>query len=185
MKKALPIALALVAGLILVWMRGRAPAPEGVSPERAPAVEQVAQIPEELPQPVPVDTPVVSQADVAAALPVIVAPGDESEATTESLPSLAPEQALEALRLTIRNYGLRYRGNPVGNNVEITAALTGNNPNGVHFLDAARDGVNPEGALVDGWGTPYFFHQLAALEMEIRSAGPDRTMWTPDDLVTR
>ncbi len=185
MKKALLITLALIAGLLLVWMRGRETAPPAVPPERVPAVEPASRVPEEKVQPVSVETPVVSRAEVAAALPVVVAPGDESEATTEALPSLAPEQALEALRLILRNYGLRYQGNPVGNNVEITAALTGDNPNGVHFLDAARDGVNADGALVDGWGTPYFFHQLAALEMEIRSAGPDRTMWTSDDLVTR
>jgi len=39
--------------------------------------------------------------------------------------------------------------------------------------------------LVDAWGTPYFFHQLAAMEMEIRSAGPDKVMWTADDLVIK
>jgi len=37
---------------------------------------------------------------------------------------------------------------------------------------------------VDPWGTPYFFHQLSGKEMEIHSAGPDKMMWTADDLVT-
>ena len=46
-------------------------------------------------------------------------------------------------------------------------------------------GVNEKGELVDPWGTPYFFHQLSAMEMEIRSAGPDRIMWTEDDLVIK
>ena len=45
--------------------------------------------------------------------------------------------------------------------------------------------VNSAGELVDRWGTPVFFHALARDQMEIRSAGPDRKMWTSDDIVTR
>ena len=99
--------------------------------------------------------------------------------------ALGPEQALEALRVTFRNYGERFKGNPVGNNAEITAALNGDNPQGVHFLDPARDRMNDKGELIDGWDTPYFFHQLSGYEMEIHSAGPDRRMGTADDLVVR
>jgi hypothetical protein len=39
--------------------------------------------------------------------------------------------------------------------------------------------------LVDQWGTPYFFHQLSASEMEVHCAGPDKMMWTSDDLVVK
>ena len=42
-----------------------------------------------------------------------------------------------------------------------------------------------EGELVDAWGTPYFFHQISGSEMEIHSAGPDKIMWTSDDLVVK
>ena len=69
---------------------------------------------------------------------------------------------------------------------EITKALQGDNPKQINFLkpdDGNR--VNGNGELVDPWGTPYFFHQLSATDMEIRSAGPDRKMWSDDDLVTR
>jgi hypothetical protein len=45
--------------------------------------------------------------------------------------------------------------------------------------------INEKGELVDAWGTPFFFHQLSGSEMEIRSAGPDKVMWTDDDLVTK
>ena len=45
--------------------------------------------------------------------------------------------------------------------------------------------LNAAGELVDPWGTPYFFHQLSATEMEIHSAGPDKVMWTRDDLVIK
>jgi hypothetical protein len=45
--------------------------------------------------------------------------------------------------------------------------------------------VNGQGQLIDNWGTPFFFHSLSRNEMEIRSAGPDRRMWTTDDLASK
>jgi len=78
-----------------------------------------------------------------------------------------------------------FAGNPVGTNEEITQALRGENPKRINFLTADGNRVNSQGELVDTWGTPYFFHQLSGHEMEIRSAGPDRVMYTSDDLVIR
>lgn len=105
--------------------------------------------------------------------------------TADNVPALEVQAVLNALGATVRNYGQRFRGNPVGNNAEITAALNGDNPQGVHFLEAERDRVNERGELVDAWGTPYFFHQLSGTEMEIHSAGPDRRHGTADDLQAR
>ena len=65
-------------------------------------------------------------------------------------------------------------------------ALNGDNPKQANFLNAeAGMRVNGQGELVDSWGTPYFFHQVSGTETEIRSAGPDRKMWTEDDLVSK
>jgi hypothetical protein len=79
-----------------------------------------------------------------------------------------------------------FGGNPVGINSEITSQLSGDNPKHINFL-SAEDGmrVNEKGELVDPWGTPYFFHQLSATDMEIHSAGPDKIMWTSDDIVVK
>jgi hypothetical protein len=74
-------------------------------------------------------------------------------------------------------------GNPVGENAEITAALLGRNRLGFAFIPAGNPAVNARGELCDRWGTPYFFHQLSGEKMEIRSAGPDRKLWTADDQV--
>jgi hypothetical protein len=64
--------------------------------------------------------------------------------------------------------------------------LNGDNPRQVNFLnEQAGVRINEKGELVDPWGVPFFLHQLAAREMEIRSAGPDRAMWTDDDLVIK
>jgi hypothetical protein len=105
----------------------------------------------------------------------------------ESSPvNLPAETVLENVRGTIRNYGSMFDGNPVGTNPEITAALNGDNPKGVHFLDPEKGmRVDSKGELVDPWGTPFFFHQLSGSETEIRSAGPDKQMWTGDDLVIK
>jgi hypothetical protein len=74
-------------------------------------------------------------------------------------------------------------GNPVGNNFEITAALTGANPWGVAIIPPNHPAINAEGELCDRWGTPLFFHQLSGDRMEIWSNGPDRRRGTDDDVI--
>ncbi|HEY0946161.1 MAG TPA: hypothetical protein VGD81_12870 [Opitutaceae bacterium] len=74
-------------------------------------------------------------------------------------------------------------GNPVGDNIEITAALTGRNVLGLPLILGSHRAVNARGQLCDRWGTPFFFHQLAGDRMQLRSAGPDRALHTADDVV--
>jgi hypothetical protein len=93
---------------------------------------------------------------------------------------------LENMSRAIRQYGQMFGGNPVGTNPEITSQLSGNNPKHISFINAeAGMRINKNGELVDAWGTPYFFHQLSGTDMEIHSAGPDKIMWTADDLVDK
>ena len=75
------------------------------------------------------------------------------------------------------------RGNPVGENREITAALTGDNPLKYRFIRHDHPAVNAQGELCDRWGTPFRFHQISGDDMQIRSAGPDRRFGTADDAV--
>lgn len=98
--------------------------------------------------------------------------------------NIEPRIVLENMRHAIHEYGAMFGGNPVGINSEITAQLMGKNPRHMNFIDAdAGLRVNASGELIDPWGTPFFFHQLSGTDMEIHSAGPDRVMWTADDLV--
>ncbi|MGA2018872.1 MAG: hypothetical protein ABSH26_18180 [Opitutaceae bacterium] len=76
-----------------------------------------------------------------------------------------------------------HSGNPTGENAEITAALAGRNRLGFAFIPPDNPAINAKGELCDRWGTPYFFHQLSGERMEVRSAGPDRRLWTEDDAV--
>lgn len=84
---------------------------------------------------------------------------------------------------TLRDYLIRYNEFPTGNNAEITKLLMGANPQGIKFIVPGEVPIDDAGQLIDYWQTPYFFHQLAGRRMEVRSAGPDRELWTADDLV--
>ena len=100
--------------------------------------------------------------------------------------NFAPATVLENMSHAVRQFGRMFGGNPVGTNPEITSQLTGQNPKHLNFIDAeAGLRINGDGELVDPWGTPFFFHQISGTDMEIHSAGPDRIMWTGDDLVTK
>jgi len=46
-----------------------------------------------------------------------------------------------------------------------------------------HDRINQRGELVDGWGTPFYFHCISSTHIEIRSAGPDAELYTPDDII--
>lgn len=123
----------------------------------------------------------VANASASAALPNVVGVPHEPEFT-----NFPPVIVLEKVAHAIHDYASMFGGNPVGTNPEITAALKGNNPRQSNFINAeAGLRVNAGGELVDAWGTPYFFHQLSGREMEIRSAGPDRILWTADDLIAK
>ncbi len=73
-------------------------------------------------------------------------------------------------------------GNPVGENVEITAALLGKNKLQLALIAPDNPAINSRGELCDRWGTPILFHQISGEQMELRSAGPDRKFGTADDV---
>lgn len=127
-----------------------------------------------------VTSSVSAATEPAKPLPYIVGSADAPPT------NIAPQIVLEKMRRAIVNYGSTFSGNPVGTNPEIAAALNGENPKQIKFIDAENGlRINGKGELVDSWGTPFFFHQLSATDMEIRSAGPDKIMWTHDDLVIK
>lgn len=147
------------------------PATPDLAPVPAAARENSPPNEDLIPAPRPSGPPRTSLAD---------APGPEIG------PGLTPGIVLENMRSAVRDYASRFGGNPFGNNREITARLNGSNPKQVVFLKS-EDGmrINERGELIDNWGTAFFFHQISGTEMEIRSAGPDRKLWTRDDLVIR
>ena len=95
----------------------------------------------------------------------------------------ATDTALLAVKGMLRDYRAALGENPIGNNAEITKALLGGNPRGVLFSNSQMK-LDKDGQLMDRWNHPYFFHQLARTDMEVRSAGPDGVLWTTDDEVS-
>jgi hypothetical protein len=70
---------------------------------------------------------------------------------------------------------------PLGTNEEITRALMDRDALGDSAIPASHPAI-VSGQLVDRWGSPWFFHQLSADVIEVRCAGPDRKLFTEDDL---
>jgi hypothetical protein len=105
------------------------------------------------------------------------------------LSTLTPEElqrvrdAIDNVEFVLRDFAVALGGNPVGTNAEITAALRGDNLKQLKLDVPGGSSVNASGELCDPWGTPWFFHQLSGTKMELRSAGPDRKLYTKDDFV--
>ncbi len=154
------------------WPRAGAPGPAVFrQPARPPAAGGVAADPGHAnPNPAPEDIPIE----------------DAPSQLADDLNS--PKSDIHADLRLLNDLFMHYRSavrddNPVGDNADITAVLTGRNRLGFAFIPKDHPAINANGELCDRWGTPYFFHQLSGEEMEIRSAGPDRKLWTADDEV--
>lgn len=123
-------------------------------------------------------------ANVVSAPPTLAGQAGEMRPAADMATNIPPLVILQNARRAIIQYAQAYGGNPVGTNPEITAALLGENPRHIHFITPDSGlRTNARGELLDAWGTPLFFHQLSGHDMEIRSAGEDRQMWTFDDLL--
>jgi hypothetical protein len=138
-------------------------------------------------------------ASVTSAHPSVPSPPAQSSAAVGEPPAFsavefpyaaqlnAPDSTiardLDALRQMLEAWrsNFPHDGNPVGENNEITAALTGDNRLHLVLIPKSHPAINSRGELCDRWGTPFRFHQLSGERMEIRSAGPDRKFGTADD----
>ncbi len=194
MKSRLPLLalllLAAGAGLWFASRRGPAPADvqvvsEPVKKEEPPPAQAVT---EAFRLPLPEVPPPTSSDEPPTTPPSPGEPASARALRANPLPPdpLDPEQVeAEELALNIRQYMLRFGANPVGTNAEIVRELNGGNARKARYLPSELLRLNEQGELIDRWGTPYFFHQESATSMEIRSAGPDRRLYTTDDYIAR
>ncbi|MBC7855099.1 MAG: hypothetical protein IAF94_16840, partial [Pirellulaceae bacterium] len=72
---------------------------------------------------------------------------------------------------------------PLADNADFTAFLQGKNPHRVAWIRPGHPAVNASHQLTDRWGRPLFFHRESSRRTALRSAGPDRILWTSDDVV--
>lgn len=100
-------------------------------------------------------------------------------------PKLPPENDLTLISRLMDNFTLLVKSaadRPLSANEDWAAAFRGMNPAHERFLPDQSIALNAQGQLVDRWGSPLFFHALGEKRFELRSAGPDKKLWTADDL---
>jgi hypothetical protein len=95
--------------------------------------------------------------------------------------------AAEDLQIVDRFIDIYFRATGTaltGENADIIAALTGTQAPGqkARVFPPVHPSIR-QGQLVDRWGTPYWFHANGGRRLEIRSAGPDKALFTADDVV--
>jgi hypothetical protein len=168
--------LLVLAGLLValyLWQWGRPPrerlestaSPRAASAPASPTVAPPAQAPADSP-----GVPTVTEG--FEGLRDLHAPNSDITADLRVV-----QAVLEAFRTSFPA-----EGNPTGSNAEITAALAGANRLRLVLIPRGHPALNADGELCDRWGTPYFFHSESRRRTTVRSAGPDRRMWTEDDV---
>ncbi len=126
-------------------------------------------------------------APVAAAAPVAkpvltVHPVAAEFAQKLAMRTGSPEEDLLTVQQLLLAYERAIGENLEGDNEDVVAALLGANKQQISFL---TDGVNSlhDGRLLDRWGTPYFMRPESSRHRSLRSAGPDKHLFTDDDVV--
>lgn len=95
-----------------------------------------------------------------------------------------PEQDLQIVAEFLETYARATGGQPIGENADITAAITGTQFPGQKARVFPRNHrAVKDGKLVDRWGEALWFHPNSGNSMEIRSGGPDKQLFTPDDVI--
>ena len=103
-------------------------------------------------------------------------------------PNRPIEDDLTDLSHALQNFALLVKGAtpiPLGANEEIALALMGRNKAQLAFLPKDSRALNAQGQLIDRWSSPLWFHATTRERIDIRSAGPDRKLWTSDDVHRR
>jgi hypothetical protein len=163
----LVLVLVLVLGFWLVSIRQRtAPEKKQLSPNQPTA--PVVLSPSTNPTPIRPDAPLGSKVLLGYA--------------SSSFP---PEHDLTLMSHLMENSLLLAKSaanRPLSANEDWADFLRGKNAAHERFLPDEHPALNAKGQLIDRWGVPLFFHALGGNRYEIRSAGPDKKLWTADDI---
>lgn len=154
--------------------------------------------PENHPQPTP--TPVVQEEKIPAGIIVTESsnpappPSNRSSAAGDRLlegyadPALPPKNDLVLMAHAISDFLIiakQANERPLSANEEWSAALRGQRPGSEPWFSNSSKALDSQQRLIDRWGTPLHFHALGNKQWEIRSAGPDRKLFTEDDLMEK
>jgi hypothetical protein len=171
--KRIEIILPIVSAGVLIFLWSHA-APRH-APARPPIEIGASPVPDSPPAATP--SPSASPDPLSAGSPLAAelnAPGGDAGHDVRTLHALL-RQYLRILH--------QYQGPPIGDDIDLARALTGHNPMGLVVIPPGNPALSADGHLRDRWGTPYFIHPIGYGAFEIRSAGPDRKLFTADDAV--
>ena len=169
---AASVLVSMLAAVMMWWLNA-----PSVEFKPLPAISHKAPVPVIPASSPPAHLPTPSTPDPRAIDPDIQRLADDLASKEQT-----PMRDLEIVNEFITLYSKAFQGNPIGLNEDITSVLTGNNyTKGILF--PPNSPMIVRGQLVDRWGTPYWFHPSSASQMEIRSAGPDKDLFSGDDIV--
>lgn len=178
-RRRIPAALILLIGVMALptwWLSRSKPAPTAAP---APVIVQQDVIPPDI---------VVTESSSIAPPPSSgSAPGDRLLGDYGK-PALPPKQDLVLVARALSNFLLidkQAADRPLSANEEWSAALRGKRPGTEPWFSERSPVLDARQRLIDRWQTPLFFHALGGKQWEIRSAGPDRKLWTEDDLMEK
>jgi len=120
------------------------------------------------------DTSSISKAPIASDL--LEGYGEKDRNPKKDISAL--NDLLATLRSEIRNMDTRF----ISTNEDIAEVLLGKNRFNLKFIAEDSKALNEKKQIIDRWGSPVLFHVETAKEIAIRSAGPDKEMFTADDL---
>ncbi|MES2507286.1 MAG: hypothetical protein V4599_11305 [Verrucomicrobiota bacterium] len=96
-------------------------------------------------------------------------------------PETPPERELEIIQELISLHQRGLGNGTFGDNGDVTRSLIGESGKGA-WLPRQSPRIR-DGLLLDRWGSPYWFHPNSGNQIEIRSAGPDKDLFSPDDII--
>lgn len=163
MRKAVVVAVLACVVALLVWLLS---GPRGIFESETPKLSNSLQL-ETLRPPAPTQQLPPEAAELNA-----VAGDGQSD--------------VEALHSLIRQYLVAMQkrpGPPIGDDLDLARILLGRNPLQQPLIVGPHPAFSNDGHIRDRWGTPYHIHGISSGSYEVRSAGPDRRLFTQDDLI--
>lgn len=165
--------LLIILGILTAWMLRVLEDPAIKKAVQSKAARTPPPAPDTPLQLIPPRPPL---ADTSATDPVILEL--HQEMLQEETP---PERELEIIQDLLSQHNRALGPGTFGDNNDVTRALVGDSGDGI-WLPRTSPRIR-NGELLDRWGTPYWFHANGDSNIEIRSAGPDKNLFTSDDLI--
>ncbi len=172
-------ALLIVLGGIVYYMMQLVETPELLAAAKKARAAKQGTAPPATPSSIPAGTHSNTPSKV------FIDPELQRKADELLAPEYDTQHDLEVIREFLSLYSKAFGGgNPVGLNEDITAAITGTaDPSRPGRVFPPKSPAIKNGQLIDRWGSPFWFHPESATKIEIRSAGPDKELFTNDDII--